>query len=368
MLKGILTSIFMVLGTYCYAASGDTTRLYFDLDVDSLSNTSKQKLNVFLRNSTIDANKSIMIIGYSDYLGTEDYNIVLSKERARNVAYFLLENDVPEQNITLCMGRGKIERKNISGGGGYASDRRVDLVMVDKPRKPAVKKSTPTIPPKDPMDVNVVMKPGQRKEPIDEEFRNIPLYRNPPDTKPKKPGTSYKLNDSGNLYVVMRPGGEKQELPPEMTTALNATPQNTNTINPYTSKNEIDISAVKTGETFVLKNIYFFPQSHTVKDESIPEMEKLANVLKRNPKVKIQVEGHICCVLDFPDAFDVDAQDNHLSVNRSKYIYDYLLSKGISKDRLNFVGFGRSRPIVEFEKSEEEADKNRRVEIRILEK
>ena len=218
------------------------------------------------------------------------------------------------------------------------------------------------------MDVNVVMKPGQRKEPIDEEFRNIPLYRNPPDTKPKKPGTSYKLNDSGNLYVVMRPGGEKQDLPPEMTTALNATPQNTNTTNPYTSKNEIDISAVKTGETFVLKNIYFFPQSHTVKNESIPEMEKLANVLKRNPKVKIQVEGHICCVLDFPDAFDVDAQDNHLSVNRSKYIYDYLLSKGIARDRLNFVGFGRSRPIVEFEKTEEEADKNRRVEIRILEK
>jgi outer membrane protein OmpA-like peptidoglycan-associated protein len=346
------------------ALPADTTRLYFDLDVDSLSNASKQKLEVLLRNSHIDRSKSVIIIGYTDYLGTEDYNIVLSKERARNVAYYLLENNISEDNITVCMGRGKIERKGVSGGRGYASDRRVDIVIVDKPRKPVVKEKKPPSRPKDPMDVNVVVRPGSRREPIPEDMRNIPLYRESAPAKPSKPGTSYKINDSGNVYVVMRPGGDKPEIPPAIKEAVPAE----NRADPYKNKNEIDLSQVNAGETFVLRNIYFHPQSHTVRDESIPEMEKLANALKKYPKLKIQVEGHICCVLDFPDAYDVDAQNNHLSVNRAKYIYEYLLTKGIARERLKYAGFGRSKPVVELEKTEEEANKNRRVEIRVLEK
>jgi outer membrane protein OmpA-like peptidoglycan-associated protein len=162
----------------------------------------------------------------------------------------------------------------------------------------------------------------------------------------------------------MRPGGEKTEIPPQI---KNAGPDG-NAKDPYKNKNELDLTNINAGETFVLKNIYFHPQSHTVRDESLPEMEKLANALKKYPTLKIQVEGHICCVVDFPDAFDVDEQNNHLSVNRAKYIYDYLITKGIARDRLKFAGFGRSQPIVEFEKTEEEANKNRRVEVRILAK
>ncbi|MBL7720104.1 MAG: OmpA family protein [Flavipsychrobacter sp.] len=364
-----LTYILLVISTACFAQPGDTTRLYFDLDIDSLSVASKRKLDVFIRSNHLeDPRKSVVIIGYTDYLGTEDYNIVLSKERARNVAYYLLENAVQEEKITVCMGRGKIERKGMTGARGNATDRRVDIVVVDKPRKPVVKDTPRTVPrPKDPMDVDIVMKPGQRREPIPEEFRTISLRREAPPSKPKKPGTSYSMNDSGNVHVVMRPGGEKPELPKELQEALN--PENPTRADPYTSKGgELDISQVKPGETFVLRNIYFFPQSHSVREESIPEMERLANTLKKYPKLKIQVEGHICCVLDYPDAFDVDAQDNHLSVNRSKYIYEYLLSKGIGRDRVQYAGFGRSRPIVEHERTEEEANKNRRVEIRVLEK
>ena len=369
MLRSVLLYILLFSAHLCLAQAGDTTRLYFDLDVDSLSQTSKQKLKVFIRNNHIDTrNKSVMIIGYTDYLGTEDYNVVLSKERARNVAYYLLENQVKEDNITLCMGRGKIDRKNVSGKNGYATDRRVDIVVVEKDRRSVAKDTTrKSTRPKDPMDVDVVVKPGHRKDPISDEFKTIPLYRQPASDNPKRPGTTYKINDSGDLYIVMRPGGEKANIPKEMQDAVSAPPHST-LADPYKGKNELDLSTINAGETFILKNIYFFPQSHTVRDESIPEMEKLANALKKYPKLKIQVEGHICCVVDYPDAFDVDAQDNHLSVNRSKYIYDYLLTKGINRDRLKFVGYGRARPIVQEEKTEEEANKNRRVEVRILEK
>jgi len=365
MLRWVLTYMLFIIAIQAFAGGNDTTRLYFDLDIDSLSYNSKSKLRDFIRKNEINKYKSVIIIGYTDYLGTEDYNIVLSKERARNVAYYLLENNVQEENITVCMGRGKIERKGITGSQGYPTDRRVDVVVVDKPRKLTTKDTArkKPVPQGDPKDMTVVMKPGQKRPPIPDDMKNIPLYRAQPkaDT-PKKPGTTYKITDSGNIYVVMRPGGDKSGIPEEMRNMPASKPD------PYKSKNEIDLSKVNAGETFVLKNIYFFPQSHTVRDESITEMEKLANALKKYTTLKIQIEGHICCVVDFPDAFDVDAQDNHLSVNRAKYIYEYLLSKGISRDRLRYAGFGRLRPVIENEKSETDANQNRRVEIRILEK
>ncbi len=128
-----------------------------------------------------------------------------------------------------------------------------------------------------------------------------------------------------------------------------------------------DIKDYKPGDIFVLKNIYFLPQRHTIRPGSLPELEKLYNVLEQNENLKVQIEGHVCCIVNFPDAYDMDNGDDNLSVNRAKFIYDYLVKKGIDSDRLRYVGYGRSRPIIPVERTEEDANKNRRVEIRVLE-
>jgi outer membrane protein OmpA-like peptidoglycan-associated protein len=102
-----------------------------------------------------------------------------------------------------------------------------------------------------------------------------------------------------------------------------------------------------------------------MKPESMEALEKLYSVLKNNPNLKISIEGHVCCVRDAPDALDIDTYEPHLSVNRAKAIYNYLVEKGIDPGRLTYVGYGRRRPVIEVEQSEEDAEKNRRVEIRI---
>jgi outer membrane protein OmpA-like peptidoglycan-associated protein len=146
---------------------------------------------------------------------------------------------------------------------------------------------------------------------------------------------------------------------------------------------ETDISKLKTNETLALENIYFLPGSHHITDESKPELEKLYQVLKSHPKLKISIEGHICCETDeqihfkqsaqaagghFLDGFDFETKKAELSTNRAKEIYDYLVEKGIAQSRLSYVGFGATRKIVQDEKTEEDQNKNRRVEIRIIHK
>jgi outer membrane protein OmpA-like peptidoglycan-associated protein len=58
-----------------------------------------------------------------------------------------------------------------------------------------------------------------------------------------------------------------------------------------------------------------------------------------------------------------------ISLKRAKTVYNFLLSNGISADRITYKGFASSRPIYPLpEKNEEERVANRRVEILIIEK
>ncbi|MEZ5015777.1 MAG: OmpA family protein [Flavipsychrobacter sp.] len=126
---------------------------------------------------------------------------------------------------------------------------------------------------------------------------------------------------------------------------------------------------VAVGETFVLKNIYFYAGRHTVRESSLEELGLLYEALEANPNIHVQIEGHVCCIRPTaPDALDEGTFELALSVNRAKAIYHYLIAEGIEKERLKYVGFGKRRPAVAEEKTPEDANKNRRVEIRVLKK
>jgi flagellar motor protein MotB len=82
--------------------------------------------------------------------------------------------------------------------------------------------------------------------------------------------------------------------------------------------------------------------------------------MEENPKLKIEIQGHICCQL----VSDI----NDVSTARAKTIYSYLIRNKIDRKRMTFKGFGISKPIHKIpEKNETEADENRRVEILIVE-
>jgi outer membrane protein OmpA-like peptidoglycan-associated protein len=131
--------------------------------------------------------------------------------------------------------------------------------------------------------------------------------------------------------------------------------------------NVTEIKNLKPGATLLLKNVYFPPDRHVIKPESKETLEKLYTVLHDYPNLKISIEGHVCCIKDAIDAWDVDTYEQSLSVNRAKAIYHYLISRGIDSSRLKYAGFGRRRPVIENEQNEWDAEQNRRVEVRVIE-
>lgn len=126
-----------------------------------------------------------------------------------------------------------------------------------------------------------------------------------------------------------------------------------------------EIKTLKKGETLVIKNMEFQPGRHVLTEYSFPELKKLLNTLKANPNLKIEIQGHICCQ-EKGDGVDWDTGKEELSINRAKAVYDYLIIEGIPKKQLSYKGYGASRKLYP-ETNQENMQRNRRVEILILE-
>lgn len=131
-------------------------------------------------------------------------------------------------------------------------------------------------------------------------------------------------------------------------------------IKPIESELTKQIRNSKVGETIKLPNIYFFNNSDQIVAKSQPTLFDLLTAMEENPKLKIEIQGHICCQL----VSDI----NDVSTARAKTIYSYLIRNKIDRKRMTFKGFGISKPIHKIpEKNETEANENRRVEILIVE-
>ena len=121
------------------------------------------------------------------------------------------------------------------------------------------------------------------------------------------------------------------------------------------------IKSSKVGELITLPNIYFFNNSARIVPKSQPTLSDLWCAMEENPKLKIEIQGHICC--------QTNGDVNDVSTARARAIYNFLLRNKINRKRMTFKGYGTSRPIHPIpEKTEQEEDENRRVEILIVEK
>lgn len=285
----LMVSMCISITTY---AQRDTSSIYFQLDRSEIDNVGLQKLDSLIYTDAINQSQELLIIGYADHLGTNDYNDTLSSKRANNVRSYLMSMHIPAEHITMCIGKGEVPR-DVELPDGYAADRRVDVVEITKQQA--------------------------------DELRSL-----------KKKIKPVKIDSKDAIK--------------------------------FNSDIEFNPELLDVGQLFVLDKIFFYTGRHRVVDESLPELDRLYSILEEIPTLVINIEGHVCCVHPSVDALDLETGEIALSVNRAKYIYNYLIRRGIDKGRLSYEGFGKKFPISPYEMTREDQDINKRVEIRILKK
>ncbi|MGV3557372.1 OmpA family protein [Larkinella arboricola] len=120
-----------------------------------------------------------------------------------------------------------------------------------------------------------------------------------------------------------------------------------------------DLSTLTSGKTVTLNKVYFDQSSYLLRPESYGQLNQLVALLKSRPGVQIEISGHTDNVGD-------PRLNLALSENRARVIMSYLVANGIAENRLRYKGYGPARPIAAND-TEENKQKNRRVEVRLLE-
>ncbi|MEO7522677.1 MAG: OmpA family protein [Ferruginibacter sp.] len=128
-------------------------------------------------------------------------------------------------------------------------------------------------------------------------------------------------------------------------------------------------SSLKTGSVITLPNLQFYNNSDVLLPQSVPTLKELFDIMMKNPKLKIIVEGHICCVPQVEGIPFNELPSFNISLLRAKMVYNKLIKSGLGENRLVYRGFGSSQPLYPIpERTEAERVANRRVEIRIVDK
>jgi outer membrane protein OmpA-like peptidoglycan-associated protein len=270
--------------------------VYFESNKSELSKKENKRLNNWIADNK--NNKIVAINGYTDEDGTTGYNDTLSRKRVDFVYNFIIGKvNIREDFKTRSFG----ELHNQSPV--KAENRRVTITYILEKELPfedeilGIKKESPV-------------------EPIKKEiiYPEKMVFQNPNGSK-----SEYKLD-----RVFMKRVGEANK-----------------------------------GEKIKIENLNFVINTFAIVNESRGKLYELLVVLQKNPGLKIEIQGHLCCM---------PTDRNDLSTQRAKAIYNFLMMNDIDKSRLSYIGFGSTQPIYSIpEKNETERAANRRVEILIVE-
>jgi OmpA-OmpF porin, OOP family len=115
---------------------------------------------------------------------------------------------------------------------------------------------------------------------------------------------------------------------------------------------------IEVGQVFRLNNVFFDFDKWDLRPESFVELDRVVKLLEENPNIIIEMSAHT-------DSRGSDEYNFKLSDNRARSVMEYILSKGISPDRITSKGYGESKPVVDND-TDDNRQLNRRVEFTIV--
>ncbi len=111
----------------------------------------------------------------------------------------------------------------------------------------------------------------------------------------------------------------------------------TNTFNETITEQDLFLEPLVIGNQIVINPIFFNFSKWDIRTDAEYELENIVDVLRVNPTMIIKIESHT-------DSRGRDKFNLKLSDKRAKATKDYIISRGIEKDRIqSAIGFGESK-------------------------
>ncbi|GHU64547.1 membrane protein [Spirochaetia bacterium] len=160
-------------------------------------------------------------------------------------------------------------------------------------------------------------------------------------------GRTVEYRGKANAEIVEAPAMDKEKIASEIEKEIAQIP-------------DASVRVVDEGVTISLENIQFEADSAILRSSEWSKLDRIASVLNRYPERDILVGGHTALA-------GTAEMRNQLSIERASAVAEYLISKKVrTADRVVVQGYGAERPLGD-NRTEAGRQRNRRVEITILE-
>ena len=120
----------------------------------------------------------------------------------------------------------------------------------------------------------------------------------------------------------------------------------------------IEVTPVAENAKIPLNNIFFAFNSSQLSVESFPELNRIVGLMNERAAMQVEIAGHT-------DSVGPNDYNMKLSERRAKSVTNYLIQKGIGKERVTTTFFGETKPL-DNTNTKAGNSKNRRVEFKII--
>jgi outer membrane protein OmpA-like peptidoglycan-associated protein len=166
----------------------------------------------------------------------------------------------------------------------------------------------------------------------------------------------YQLEQASDYHIVASQAGKFSQTESVTTKGLDRSKTLYVTL-------KLGVSNLNAGAVFVLKNIHYDFDKWNIRPDAGRILNNLVNVMAQNPGLRIELSSHT-------DSRGKDAYNLRLSQQRAEAAVNYLVSKGVVRERMVAKGYGETRLLNRcangVDCSEDEHQANRRTEIKVL--
>ncbi|MBJ6117550.1 OmpA family protein [Pontibacter sp. BT310] len=130
-------------------------------------------------------------------------------------------------------------------------------------------------------------------------------------------------------------------------------------VNDIRLKTTLVLNEIVKEKPIVLENIFYDFDKADIRPDATLELDKLVEILQDNPNISIELSSHT-------DVRGSDIYNLDLSQRRAESAVEYIISKGISRNRITAKGYGETRLVVKNAKTDAEHQRNRRTEFKVV--
>lgn len=126
-----------------------------------------------------------------------------------------------------------------------------------------------------------------------------------------------------------------------------------------TFDSKINMERIVLEKPIVLNNIYYDLDKADIRPDAAIVLDSLVGLMNDNPEIYVELGSHT-------DARADDVYNMNLSIRRARSAVQYMIKKGVEAERITAKGYGETMLIVKNAQTEEEHQKNRRTEFKVL--